>query len=75
MIRNILRSRVLRVLGLSLVPLLALTLSSCGSGGDQPASENGLTKVRVASAGVIPTSVDLVWTRALLYPLLEPEKA
>ena len=61
MIKHTLRSRVVRVLGLSMVPLLALTLSSCGSGGDQPASADGLTKVRVASAGMIPTSVDLAW--------------
>ena len=61
MIRNTLLSRVVRVLGLSMVPLLALTLSSCGSGGDQPASADGLTKVRVANSGMLPASADLAW--------------
>jgi NitT/TauT family transport system substrate-binding protein len=41
--------------------LLALTLSSCGSSADESVSADGLIRVRVASAGMIPTSADLVW--------------
>ncbi|MFC9664031.1 ABC transporter substrate-binding protein [Nocardia sp. NPDC127606] len=62
MIKRTMRSRVVRVLGLSMATLLALMLSSCGSSGeDKSVNADGLTKVRVASAGMIPTSADLAW--------------
>lgn len=61
MIRPAHRRRVVRTLAVSLASVLALTLSACGGGDDEPAGKGGLTKVRVASAGKIPSSLDLVW--------------
>ena len=61
MIGRTLKSPACRALGALMAPVLALTLSSCGSSDADPSSANGPTKVRVASAGMIPSSLDLVW--------------
>lgn len=61
MIRNTLKIRVKRAFGLAMAPLLVLSLASCGTSDDLATNADGLTKVTVASAGMIPTSLDLVW--------------
>lgn len=41
--------------------VLAITLSACGEGDAKPADGKDLTKIRVASAGLIPSNADLLW--------------
>jgi NitT/TauT family transport system substrate-binding protein len=61
MIRPTLRSRVVRIIAPLMASALALSLSACGSSDDESAGKGGLTKIRVATAGMIPAYEDLVW--------------
>lgn len=59
--RSTLRRRAVRALAVSTATVMALTLSACGGGDDKASDDSGLTTFRVASAGKIPSSMDLVW--------------
>ena len=65
MINRPLKPRGAQAFALTTAAVLALTLSACGpsDSSSPPASTDGkqLTKVRVANAGAIPATVDLVW--------------
>lgn len=62
MIRHTLKRHAGRALAASMAVVLATTLSACGGGDDKPAAgQQEVTKIRVASAGLIPTNADLLW--------------
>lgn len=55
-----LKSPAVRGVALLATAVVTLGLSAC-AGGDDSADEGGLTTIRVATAGMLPTYEDLVW--------------
>lgn len=51
------------LLGGVLALVLAATTSACGSSDESSTTKDGLTKVRLASAGAYPTAVDVYWAK------------